>query len=49
MLHLFDAAIEKVYQKKEKYSNSRFQKGKVSRKMAENYFGENAFYEESYK
>lgn len=44
----FDAAIEKVYQKEKKnIAIPGFRKGKVSRKMAENYFGENAFYEEA--
>ncbi len=44
----FDAAVEKVYKKQKKnISLPGFRKGKVSRKMAETYFGENAFWDDA--
>lgn len=44
----FDLAVEKVFKKqKNKISIPGFRKGKVTRKLAENYFGEGAFYEEA--
>ncbi len=44
----FDAAVEKVYKRQKKnISLPGFRKGKVSRKMAETYFGENAFWDDA--
>ena len=40
----FDAAVENVYKRQKKnISVPGFRKGKVTRKFAEKYFGENAF------